>query len=286
MIIMKKIVIFIFALIAVSCNRDDNDRVFVDLLNGVKIEEIYIDGDIDVKIEQGNASSNSVRVLADSRDVYSVDCKMLDKKLYLTLNRKPMGDTPVSLVINAESLKSLSIKNACNATLFTDFVSNGTDLTISSLSTLTVNGKYRSNSGLTAFVESKSELSFLGDLVVLDTMEITADSGSEVAVKNLVTSKRVDFLVTGSSVMKVGGESLFADGFNYITVNGGSTFAGVDLSLVDVDISLDGASTAEISVARDLKLSVNSVSALKYKGGNINIIESDISVGSSAEQIK
>ncbi len=283
---MKKIVIFIFALIAVSCNRDDNDRVFVDLLNGVKIEEIYIDGDIDVKIEQGNASSNSVRVLADSRDVYSVDCKMLDKKLYLTLNRKPMGDTPVSLVINAESLKSLSIKNACNATLFTDFVSNGTDLTISSLSTLTVNGKYRSNSGLTAFVESKSELSFLGDLVVLDTMEITADSGSEVAVKNLVTSKRVDFLVTGSSVMKVGGESLFADGFNYITVNGGSTFAGVDLSLVDVDISLDGASTAEISVARDLKLSVNSVSALKYKGGNINIIESDISVGSSAEQIK
>ena len=281
---MKKLVVFVFALLAISCSDNDNDRVFVDLLQGTKINDIYIDGDIDVKIEQAASNFNKVRVLADSRDLYSVECKMVDHQLRITLVRDAIGSSPVSVVVTAASLESLVIKNACNAVVAADFSSSSVNLEVSSASTLRVDGSLLSNGGLTANVDNSSSLNLAKNTQVFNSSSFTADSGASIIIADFFTSTPATFTASGKSKIEVSGHSLCPD-YNSVNIDGSSSFNALGILFKSIDVSLSGASTADIYVGQNLKVLVNSASLLRYKGSNVNIVESDVSGGSRVEKI-
>ncbi|WP_215234735.1 head GIN domain-containing protein [Dyadobacter linearis] len=76
------------------------------------------------------------------------------------------------------------------------------------------------------------------------------------------SAREMDFELTGASRLKLFGNSKFLDG----ELSGASQLHAFDLPVEESELNVSGASQAEVSVSRLLKVDASGASAVRYKG--------------------
>ncbi|KAA0991549.1 head GIN domain-containing protein [Dyadobacter aurulentus] len=76
------------------------------------------------------------------------------------------------------------------------------------------------------------------------------------------SAREMDFDLTGASRLKLSGNAKFLDG----ELSGASQLIAFDLPVEESDINLSGASQAQVSVSKLLKVDANGASAVRYRG--------------------
>lgn len=110
-----------------------------------------------------------------------------------------------------------------------------------------------------------------------NVFELVLSGASQIELE--IEANRLDANVQGASVARLSGQA----GYHWVRMQGASTYKAVDLKAKTVEISCQGASSAQVWADEEVKADASGASSIRYHG-NPDRVDSDASGASSIKR--